>query len=190
MIAAKRKAWVVSTLPEVADFFSVAVSTVRGDWRPSGMPGEPGAWDLSEIMRWRDKRRTRNGVATADDGDLAGRKRLAETLLVEEQHRKVLLGNEELTGELLPRRAVELSAAEMVLRIKGRLEFLPDEFEMTFPSETRHQNRADLSHKVTLLLRELAATKLVGGTSAESMILKAAATIAAERAKQADEVTS
>ncbi|HWA99296.1 MAG TPA: hypothetical protein VG713_12425, partial [Pirellulales bacterium] len=57
MATATEKVWVVRSLREVAEFFDVSPGTVRSDWRGSGMPGRNGAWDLREILRWRDSRR-------------------------------------------------------------------------------------------------------------------------------------
>lgn len=51
--------WVVRTLAEVAEFFSVATQTAK-QWRTETppMPGEEGAWDLQEIVKWRHDRAT------------------------------------------------------------------------------------------------------------------------------------
>jgi hypothetical protein len=40
-----------TTLPEVAEFFDVSMSTVNR-WRASGMPGKPSAYDLTAITTW------------------------------------------------------------------------------------------------------------------------------------------
>jgi len=39
-------------IADVASHFGVAVRTV-GNWRASGMPGDPGRFDLAEIAAWR-----------------------------------------------------------------------------------------------------------------------------------------
>jgi hypothetical protein len=46
--------WRARTLAEVAQFFGVATQTVK-QWRTETppMPGTEGAWDLSEIVRWK-----------------------------------------------------------------------------------------------------------------------------------------
>lgn len=43
----------VESLPEVARAFGVAPNTVKQSWRPSGMPGEPGAYSLAAVLAWR-----------------------------------------------------------------------------------------------------------------------------------------
>lgn len=52
----KADPWVVRTQPEVARFFGVAPDTITRAWRRAGMPGKAGAWDLREILLWRDER--------------------------------------------------------------------------------------------------------------------------------------
>lgn len=62
----RERRFIVETLRDVATFFGVQEQTIR-TWRlrSDPMPGEPGAWNLSEIARWRitaeqSKRRPRN----------------------------------------------------------------------------------------------------------------------------------
>ena len=46
--------WIVSSQKLVAEFFHVSTETVK-DWRKKGMPGTPGRYDLSAIVRWKAK---------------------------------------------------------------------------------------------------------------------------------------
>ncbi len=60
---------VVSSLKKVAEHYGVRVDTIRKRWRPNGMPGNRGAWDLDAIDGWRQTRRQekdRSGTLTVD----------------------------------------------------------------------------------------------------------------------------
>lgn len=45
--------WLVKTLDQVAAFFDRERETLK-DWRRKGMPGTTGAYDLKEILAWKD----------------------------------------------------------------------------------------------------------------------------------------
>ena len=48
--------FVLATLGEVAEFFGLALQTVK-EWRCASppLPGEPGNYQLKEIVRWPDR---------------------------------------------------------------------------------------------------------------------------------------
>ena len=125
---------IVETLGDVARFFGVAEQTCR-TWRlrTDPMPGEPGAWDLSEIARWRiaaeqSKHRPRNeNEALADiigepgGEDWKDRWLRAKALLTEEQLAEVqgqLVDLEELAPILMrtPLERVSEEVEAMVVR--------------------------------------------------------------------------
>jgi hypothetical protein len=56
-------AGVVKTLREVGQAFGVSLNTVAADWRPNGMPGRRGAWDLAAIATWKRLRLRDPGTA-------------------------------------------------------------------------------------------------------------------------------
>ena len=58
--------WIVETLADVARFFGRHRDTVRG-WRRAGMPGEPKAFDLSEIVRWKEANIAQSGRVEGDE---------------------------------------------------------------------------------------------------------------------------
>jgi phage terminase Nu1 subunit (DNA packaging protein) len=91
---ATKSPWVVSSAAKVAAFFGVARDTVRKDWVARKMPGEPGAYDLSAIAKWREtdlSRKNKRPVGDeSGDPDLEGeespgleRYRLAKAALAE-----------------------------------------------------------------------------------------------------------
>lgn len=103
--ADEKPSWKVVRQNDVADFCGVSIDTVKG-WAKQGMPGVPGAYDLSTIVRWlRSSGPWRQYVRPeVDDPDLYGnvdspgleRYRLAKAAIAE-------LDLEERKGELLSR---------------------------------------------------------------------------------------
>ena len=93
----ENRSFVVGTLGTVAAFFGVQEQTVRS-WRmrTSPMPGEPGAWDLSVIARWRIEQERSKKPQTEDelliesaDQDWKDRWIRGKALLTEEELGKV-----------------------------------------------------------------------------------------------------
>lgn len=62
---APRNSWNVGTLGDVAAFLGYQLQTVK-QWRtgPDPMPGEPGAWPLDEITRWKLRQAGANAAST------------------------------------------------------------------------------------------------------------------------------
>jgi len=156
----KTARFVVGTLPEVAQFFNVPHDTVKTGWRPAGMPGKPGAYDLRAIVLWRESRRRDPAAAEHKPNSLAHRKLLADTHNAEEMARAKKLKNDLAENRLVDLAAAKLEVNKMFLRVKARLEAVPDEMEMGFPAETRSQNRARLANSIYLLLKEMASWSL------------------------------
>lgn len=155
MIAkAAQKPWIVGSLREVAEFFGVAYQTAK-IWSAEGMPRSASGFDLSELARWDKERaiarlkRDRNPQQSESVGDL-------DEQLKGEQIRKLKLANDLKEGRLVERDVVIQQASELCLRIKTRLESMPDEMEMTFPLETRVENKQDFGHRIWQVLKELA----------------------------------
>lgn len=100
--------WAVATLTEVAEFFGVATSTVKG-WRMESpaMPGSDGSWPLDAITRWR--------AAKIHGSDLAMAQKQAtlEATVLANDARRLELAKDR--GELLERAAVELWAAQALI---------------------------------------------------------------------------
>lgn len=111
---------------------------------------EGGGWFVPDVIQWKNARpRERKAAAEASAGDL-------DEQLKGEQIRKLKLANDLKEGRLIERDVVIQQASELCLRIKTRLESMPDEMEMTFPAETRVENKADFSHRIWQVLKELA----------------------------------
>jgi hypothetical protein len=156
----KSPPWVVSSLREVAEFFDLALSTVKGEWRGAGMPGEPGKWNLKEILAWREARRKPARAESGGDNHIAiDGKQLSPAMLglleAYERYRRRKMANDKTAGELVSRVDAEQEAAELVVRLRERFEAVPDELQMEFPLRERATWRARLESKVRLILTEL-----------------------------------
>lgn len=152
----------VATLADVAEFFDVAHSTVKTDWRPSGMPGAQGNYDLREIRRWREARsgsqRREDEEKDAASPDAAARalEKLERFDPVEfERHRKLKMENDKELGRLVDRDDVVADAAELVTIIREEIESLPDEVESLLPAEVRHDVKREIDDKIFLKLKRL-----------------------------------
>lgn len=107
------------------------------------------------------KKKTRKRVAdTEPSADPMTRSRIANARLAEERRRKIEMENEQRAGRLVDRDEVRREFTECVLRIKARLEAIPQELEMLFPPEVRTQVTRDVRDKIALILRELARMKI------------------------------
>lgn len=73
----------VETLPQVAEFFGVSLSTVK-DWRAAGMPGvaglgaKLGSFDVREVARWRISKITERSPGAEQLARLEAAKRAGE----------------------------------------------------------------------------------------------------------------
>jgi len=158
-VSAAKKPWIVETLREVAEFFEVSYATVKGEWRPARMPGEQGAWDLQEILRWRDARRKSPAAGASHEVEIDGEPVTHAKLVTLEQlekYRTRRLKNDKAAGVLVDRLEVEREVGANYLRIKARLEAVPDELQMELPAKLRSQLRQRLESKVRLILTEIA----------------------------------
>lgn len=128
--------WAVSTLTEVAEFFGVATSTVKG-WRMESppMPGSDGSWPLDAITRWR--------AAKITGSDLAMQQKLAtlEATVLANDARRLELSKER--GELVELASVELTFAQALIRCRCLIMTLPEAIATSAPPELRDQLRAE-----------------------------------------------
>ncbi len=119
------------------------------------MPGEKGAWDLSEIAKWRLARVPHRKAAAAGDGSDDDSKTAleCEKLRIDNEHRALKLAK--ARGALVERDAVAVAISQMFHRVRSRLEALPDELASSWPPEIRADSLADSREKVALALKDL-----------------------------------
>lgn len=170
-----RPAWIVPTLAMVAGFFGVSHAVVRADWRPSWPAdcGKPGAWNLQAILRWRDGRRCNPGGAGPDHALLA-RRQLAEAQTAEERARRLKLANDEREGRTANVEDIRLELREVLLRLKDRIEELPEEVAMEIPPEHRLPVVENIGYRITLALSQIASWASAKGASLDQQPATAA----------------
>lgn len=127
---AKASRWTVKTLAEVAEVFGVAAQTAK-QWRMESppMPGEPGAWPIPEIIKWK--------FAKVNGGDLntARKEQDLELGRVQLERQKIELAKER--GELLPAADVELWAATACVEFREQIMQLPEVLSASMPPANR-----------------------------------------------------
>ncbi len=115
-------------------------------------------------MEWMDANVGDRSMPTADGGDLKEEllreKIRSERAAADAQEMK----NQIAQSLLVQREDVLQEVAELILRIKTRLEAVPNEMEMDFPSEQRPQLKGVVANRIELILREMAGWQLEGTT--------------------------
>lgn len=111
---------VTRILAKVAEHFGIAYQTIR-DWKRSGMPGQPGHWDLLEIEVWRRKRREGDQPEVPADEVPKDPKRKRDYYLAELARLKV----EEAEGKLIPVVEYERALTERSAWITAVLQAVP-----------------------------------------------------------------
>lgn len=147
---------VVRTLGEVARAFGVSLDTVKKGWRPSGMPGRRGAYDLAAIARWKRLRNRDPGQpASAGDIEALSRRRAAEARIKEAEAARKERDNRIRSGELLERSEVERWAANVMTETRELVMQLPDRLAALAPPELANTLREEADRHCRELLRVL-----------------------------------
>ena len=144
-------------MTEVAEFFGVATSTVKG-WRMESppMPGSEGSWPLDAITRWR--------AAKITGSDLAMQQKLAtlESTVLANDARRLELSKER--GELVELAAVELWASQAIIKCRVQIMSIPEGVATSAPPELRNQLQAEADRTcraaLTTLRRDLESGEL------------------------------
>jgi phage terminase Nu1 subunit (DNA packaging protein) len=143
--------WQVGTLREVAEFFGVALQTVK-QWHAGEKPcpGTRGAYPLDGIARWRLSRQEGHDAETA-----AEKQRLEnEKLRAQIDRLRALLARDQ--DRLIERETVQQSAAALFRRQALRLQRLPDELAAELPEAARAELLPRIRERVRHCLQELA----------------------------------
>ena len=121
--------YLVKTLGDVAGFFGCALQTVK-QWRtgPDPMPGAPGAFDLSEIVRWRVRRaEARNPEQSTQKQQLEEAKLAVDIQTKQLRYRRI-------AGELIEVDEVERLLARHISEHNAQAEQLKDRVLAALPS--------------------------------------------------------
>ena len=120
------------------------------------MPGRKGEWDLRAIQKGKE-RRTRDPATFESNGssNVQAATAAARALKLKEEHRKLKLQNDILEKQLVYRELVERSAARLAVQIKNRLESIPEQMEMLFPTDQRRELSDEVAEHISGVLLEM-----------------------------------
>lgn len=111
-------------------------------------------FDIEKAKAWRaEEVRKRE---TSDPDQLKSAKMKAQTRVAEADAAAKELKNDLLRGDLCYKRDAIQEQAEAFVRVKTRLEEIPEEFAILFPGEQRDYLTARLAEKINQVLLELA----------------------------------
>lgn len=122
-----------------------------------GMPARRPPYDVELCGEWLDKVRT---PADEQSGPLRQKRLTTEIAEREQSVRSKRLKNDILEGRLVYADEVHQQRAMEMLKVKQRLESIPDELQKYAPAEYRGQFRADLAAYIHSLLVEMSDWKL------------------------------
>jgi hypothetical protein len=125
-----RGRFVASTLGQVAEFFGLALQTVK-EWRLASppMPGEPGNYPLPEIVRWRLSRLKNN--------ELTDELRRADLEKTQCQVEAARIALDEKKANILDRADVELWAAVALTEVREGVMQLPEMLAASAPEQLK-----------------------------------------------------
>lgn len=125
-----------------------------------GLPAHRAPYDVAACQEWLDQVRGPGQVAPDTNGPLRTKRLATEIAEREQSVRAKRLRNDILEGRLVYADEVFQQRAMEMLKIKQRLESLPDELQKLAPAEFRGQFRSDLAAAVHALLLEMSGWKL------------------------------
>jgi phage terminase Nu1 subunit (DNA packaging protein) len=141
--------WECRTLAEVAEFFGLAVQTVK-QWRTESppMPGTEGRYPLQQIVAWRLAKATGNASTTSEE------KRQAEIEQIRLQSEKRRIENAKKRGELIERVEIERDMALLWSRLVSRLQSLPEKLARLAPDAAKAETLRLATNEIDIARRE------------------------------------
>lgn len=133
---ASRDKWTASTLGEVAEFFGMALQTVK-QWRMETppMPGADGKYPLQQITQWR--------LNKVSQSDLASAKRQQDFELgrIQVESKQIELDREKAL--ILDRQDVELFVATALVELRETIMQLPEKLAASAPQDLKDFVRSE-----------------------------------------------
>ena len=131
-----REKWTAATLGEVAEFFGMALQTVK-QWRMETppMPGADGKYPLQQITQWRLSKVSQSDLAAAKrQQDFELGRILVESKQIELDREKALI---------LDRQDVELFVATALVEMRETIMQLPEKLAASAPQELKDFVRSE-----------------------------------------------
>ena len=160
----------VSTQGELAQALNKSRRTVI-DYLDNGMRDAcytDYGYDLEAARLW-VKQNVRKRADPEDSDVSPDDLRAAQYAKIKQEERKLRLKNDEIEGRLVYADDIQRDVSAAFLRIKTRLEAVPNELEMIFPPEIRAQMKGEVADRVRLILLEMAAFRLEEGEPSEDI---------------------
>ena len=139
--------WRARTLAEVAQFFGLAVQTVK-QWRTESppMPGGDGGYDLSEVVRWRLAKLQNSGAMDA--------KRQAEVEAIKLVNERRTMENAQRRGLLIEREEVERDMSLLWSRLAARLQGIGERVAGLVPQEIKATTKERVEQEIRVIQKE------------------------------------
>lgn len=146
--------FVVKTQKEVAEFFGVSLTVIRGNWSAAGCPLKKGSYSLKDIYDWREDRRKRSenvaptAVEVTDSGSAseAFSARHPGRTLEYERARWQKLKSAKLSGELVPRQDIIAEITEFAQIVGEMFDRAAERVAVEFDADQREVIRASLTN--------------------------------------------
>jgi hypothetical protein len=143
--------WVAKTRAEVAKVLGVGERQVA-QYLADGCPGEQGAYSLPEIIAWCKSHAWKPRRAAAINSDDAAELELRQ-LQVKVERETLKLRTE--AGELINRDSVLAAVEQIFVRVKNRVEAIPEELAAQLPANIRVEQLSAWKQKLALVLKEM-----------------------------------
>ena len=143
--------------------FQTSGNTVS-DWtkRYDFPGGRNGPWDHDDVSDYLETMGSpiapnakKHGHKTNGSSNAQAATAAARALKLKEEHRKLKLQNDILEGQLVYRELVKRSAARLAVQIKNRLESIPEQMEMLFPTDQRRELSDEVAEHIRGVLLEM-----------------------------------
>ena len=139
--------WECRTLAEVAEFFGLAVQTVK-QWRTESppMPGTEGRYPLQQIVAWRLAKLQSNSTSDA--------KKLAEVEAIRLVNERRTMENAHKRGLLIEREEIERDMSLLWSRLSARLQGIGERIAALVPAEMKATTKQRVEQEVRVIQKE------------------------------------
>lgn len=144
---ARQPKWTAATLAEVADFFGLALQTVK-QWRTESppMPGGEGGYPLKEVVAWRLAKLQSNSTSDA--------KKLAEVEAIRLVNERRTMENAHKRGLLIEREEIERDMSLLWSRLSARLQGIGERIAGLVPAEMKATTKQRVEQEVRVIQKE------------------------------------
>lgn len=143
----QRPKWTATTLAEVAEFFGLALQTVK-QWRTESppMPGGDGGYPMKEVVAWRLAKLQNNSTSDA--------KKLAEVESIRLVNERRQMENAHKRGLLIEREEIERDMSLLWSRLSARLQGIPDRISTLVPAEIKATAKQRVEQEIHVIQKE------------------------------------